>query len=57
MVLKQYRAVDRLVHWMEKAAEKENVQSVWTERFFCEYPNLSGVLKVNPTRGENVGCD
>ena len=35
MVLKQYRAVDRLVHWMEKAAEKENVQSVWTERFFC----------------------
>ena len=22
-----------------------------------EYPNLSGVLKVNPTLGENVGCE
>ena len=44
MVLKQYRAVDRLVHWMEKAAEKENVQSVWTERFFC------GTLKFRRVR-------
>ena len=24
---------------------------------FVEYPNLSGVLKVNPTLGENVVCD